>query len=100
MGQDPSERFLEWSEKIKAQKLSNLSQGKWCQEQDIRYSTFQYWKSRINRRNRESLKKNEFIEIPEDRPLVEVSLRGIKLAIFKEFDRKGLIHFLSLLKSE
>ena len=99
MKKDPTERLLEWSERIKAQKLSNMSEGKWCQQQDIRYSTFQYWKSRINR-NRESLKKSEFIEIPADRPLIEVSLRGIKLAIFKDFDQKGLIHFLSLLKSE
>jgi hypothetical protein len=99
MRKDPSERLLEWSEKIKKQKLSNKSEGAWCQEQGISYNTFQYWKKRINKRNPEGPKKSEFLEIV-DNSWIEISLRGVKLVITKDFDRNGLMYFLSLLKSE
>lgn len=102
MRKDPGERLLEWSEKIKQQKLSAMTEGNWCQEQGISYNTFQYWKAKLkklNDDNLKNLKKNAFIEIPEELPLIEISLRGIKMTIFKDFDRNGLIHFLNLLKS-
>jgi len=75
MQKDPSERLIEWSEKIKTQKLSNKSEVTWCREQGISYNTFQYWKKRINLRNPQKSKKREFIKIPEDHPLIEVTLR-------------------------
>ena len=100
MKKDPAERLLEWSEKIKQQNLSVMTERKWCQENGISYSTFQYWKAKINIKSGKNQKENEFIEIPEDCPLIEISLRGIKLSIFKDFDRNGLVHFLNLLKNE
>ncbi len=100
MRKDPAERLLEGSEKIKRQKLSAMTERKWCQENGISYNTLQYWKTKIKSKSVENQKRNEFIEIPEDGPLIEISLRGIKLSIFKNFDRNGLVHFLNLLKSE
>jgi hypothetical protein len=35
-----------------------------------------------------------------DNSWIEISLRGVKLVITKDFDRNGLMYFLSLLKSE
>lgn len=99
MQKDPSEKLLEWSEKIRAQKISSKTERNWCQEQGISYSTFQYWKAKITKWNDDNLKKNQFIEIHGDQPLIEVCLPGIKLAISKDFDRNGLIHFLNLLKN-
>jgi hypothetical protein len=100
MRKDSSEMLLEWSEKIKKQKLSNKSENMWCREQGIPYTTYLYWKKKINQRNPPSPKKTEFIEIPEDPSLIEISLRGVKLTIAKNFDKSGLLYFLSLLKSE
>ena len=99
MKQDSSEKLLDWSENIKRQKLSNLSENAWCQEHGVSYHTFQYWKKKIHPKN-DSRKKEQFIEIPEDRPWIEISLRGVKLSIFKDFDRGGLMSLLSLLNSK
>ena len=41
-----TERLLEWSEKIKRQKLSNMGVAAWCSEQNISPNTFQYWKKK------------------------------------------------------
>lgn len=100
MKENISENLLEWSEKIKKQKLSNKNAATWCKEQGISYNTFQYWRKRIKKINPEGPIKDPFLEIPEEHPLIEVSLRGIRLAISKDFDRSALVYFLSLLKIE
>ena len=100
MRRDSSEKLLEWSEKIKQQKLSKKSAPVWCYEQEISFHTFQYWQKKLKKSIPHSLVKSTFVEIPDDIPLVEISLRGVKLAIGKDFDRSGLMFFLSLLKSE
>ena len=93
-----TERLLEWSEKIKEQKLSNMGVAAWCAGQNISPNTFQYWKKRINRTLPQA-PTNSFLELPEEQPIIEISLRGIKLAISRDFDRNALVNFLSLLKS-
>jgi len=94
-----SERLLEWSEKIKEQKLSNKGVAAWCAEQNISPNTFQYWKKRINRALPQAHNKSSFLELPDEQPIIEISLRGIKLSISRDFDRNALVNFLSLLKS-
>lgn len=98
MKKDSSERILEWSEKIKEQKLSNKGVAAWCAEQNISPNTFQYWKKRIKTAFPPTLTKRSFIEIPDDNPIIEVSIRGIRIAISKDFDRIALENFLGLLK--
>ena len=93
-----TERLIEWSEKIKEQKLSNKGVGAWCAEQNISPNTFQYWKKRIKRAFPKSHHKSSFLELAEEPSIIEVSLRGIKLTMTKDFDRTALISFLSLLK--
>ncbi len=99
MRKNSSERLLEWSEKIKNQKLSNKSVKEWCKEQGISKHTFQYWNQKINKSNTSKVIKNTFFEIPEETCMIEISLRGMKIFISKDFDRNTLIHFLSLLTS-
>lgn len=99
MKQNSSEKLLEWSEKIKRQKLSDLSESMWCREHGVSYYTFQYWKKKIHSKDNSS-KKEQFLEITEDRPWFEMSHRGVKLTIFKYFDRGGLMSLLSLLNSK
>lgn len=98
MKKTSSERLLEWSEKIKDQKLSGKSVAVWCTEQNISHNTFQYWKKRIKPALPQKPSKSSFFEIPEDNFQVEVSIAGVKLAISKDFDRTALTNFLSLLK--
>lgn len=94
-----TKRLLEWSEKIKKQKLSNMGVAAWCSEQNISPNTFQYWKKRINRASPQVHKKSSFLELPDEQSIIEISLRGIKLEISRDFDRNALVNFLSLLKS-
>lgn len=95
-----SERHLEWSEKIKNQKLSNKSGPVWCREQGISYHTFQYWQKKIKNAIPQKAEKSIFFEIPEDQPYIEISIPGVKLELSRNFDRIALMHFLSLLKVE
>ncbi len=99
MRKDSSELILEWSEKIQRQKLSNKSVVVWCKEEGISANTFQYWHKKIKKAIPQQSLKTDFFEIPEDRPLIEVSLQGIKIAISKDFDRSGLMYFLNLLRA-
>jgi len=41
---DRKEKQQLWDQNIQAQKQSGLSQKQWCQEKDISYHTFKYWK--------------------------------------------------------
>jgi hypothetical protein len=97
MSQTSSEKLLEWSEKIKEQKLSEKTISTWCAEKEITYTTFLYWQRKIRQLSQSP--KKEFIEIPEELPSLEISLKGIKIIISKEFDRSSLIFFLNLLKA-
>lgn len=99
MKKDSSELILEWSEKIRRQKFSNKSVAAWCKEEGISSNTFQYWNKKIKKTIPQQSLKNDFLEIPEDPPLIEVSLQGIKIALSKDFDRSGLIYFLNLLRA-
>lgn len=98
MRKDSSERILEWAEKIKEQKLSDKGIAAWCAEQNISPNTFQYWKKRIKTAFPQTLTKSSFLEIPDDKPIIEVSIHGIRITISKDFDRFALENFLSLLK--
>jgi hypothetical protein len=99
MRKNSSEKLLDWSEKIKNQKLSNKSVKEWCKEQGISQHTFQYWNQKINKNNSSKVIKNAFFEIPEEPCMIEIALRGMKISITKDFDRNALIHFLSLLSN-
>ncbi len=99
MRKDPSERLLEWSEKIKSQKLSNKSVKEWCEEQGISHHAFQYWNQKINKSLFSKGAKSSFFEIGEEPSMIEISLRGMKISIAKDFDRNALIDFLGLLTS-
>ena len=37
----------EWQEKIESWKRSGLSQVEYCRENDLAFSTFQYWRTRL-----------------------------------------------------
>jgi len=97
MRKSSSERLIEWSEKIKKQKLSNKSGQAWCREYGISYYTFQYWQKRIKECNQPKSVKKIFVEIPEEKSNIEISLPGVKLSLSDHFDKQALIRLLNLL---
>lgn len=100
MRKSSPELLIEWSEKIKDQKLSNKSATVWCREKGISYNTFQYWLKKITRDHPQNPIKSAFFEVPQEYPSIEISLPGVKLSICRDFDRSAFINFLGLLKVE
>jgi hypothetical protein len=66
------EKTLEWRSRIEKQRQSGLSVDKWCQQFQIRPSTFQYWKDKLFPRQ---LQKSSFAELNIKRPDA-ISLQG------------------------
>lgn len=100
MRKNSQELLIEWSEKIKEQKLSNKSIPVWCREKGISYNTFLYWLKKITSNPLQSSTKSAFFEVPEECPPIEISLPGVRISICKDFDRNALVNFLGLLKVE
>lgn len=95
-----SEKFLEWSERIKNQKLSQKSIAEWCKEQGVSCHAFHYWRRRMNENSPKNLHGMQFVKTPALDTLIEISIRGAKISISKDCDLAALIYFFSLLKSE
>jgi hypothetical protein len=100
MRKSSEEHVLEWSERIKNQKLSNQNRKDWCREQGISYNTFQYWYYKLNEKASKNPDKIPFLEIPEEYPWIEVSFRGAKIILSKDFDRSAFLCLVRLLKEE
>lgn len=100
MRKSSPELLIEWSEKIKDQKLSNKSVPAWCREKGVSYNTFQYWLKKTAKNQTQKPTKSNFYEIPEESPSIEISLPGVKLSICRDFDRSAFFEFLDLLKGK
>lgn len=98
MRKSSPELLIEWSEKIKDQKLSNQIIPVWCREKGISYNTFLYWLKKITRDQPQNSIKSDFYEVPDDCPSIEISLPGVQLSICRDFDRSAFFDFLGLLK--
>lgn len=59
------EKKLEWKNLIDQQRQSGLSVDKWCLQNQIRPSTFQYWKDKLCPKQ---LQKSSFAELNMKRP--------------------------------
>ena len=59
------EKKLEWKNLIDQQRQSGLSVDKWCLQNQIRPSTFQYWKDKLFSKQ---LQKSSFAELNMKRP--------------------------------
>jgi hypothetical protein len=59
------DKQLEWKNLIEQQRQSGLSVDKWCLQNQIRPSTFQYWKDKLFPKR---LQKSNFAELNVNRP--------------------------------
>ena len=73
-----------WSEQIKLQKESGLSQQKWCEENGIKYHTMKSWGTKLKKE--EEKPKSQFIELKPAEPAIraeniEITISKISLKV-------------------
>ena len=66
-----------WSEQIRLQKESGLSQRKWCEENGIKYHTFKDWGTKIKKADEKS--ESQFIELKPAEPAIQAENIEIKI---------------------
>lgn len=73
-----------WKQRLQDWEDSGLSAMKWCREQNIPYSTFGYWKSKLNSKEQEPI---IFEELKEPCPsAIELRWGEARLYLSKDFD--------------
>ena len=68
-----------WSEQIRLQKESGLSQQKWCEEKGIKYHTMKSWGTKIKNADKKS--ESQFIELKPAEPAIQAE--NIEITIGK-----------------
>ena len=94
----------EWSKIIEQWRISELSARAWCRQHDITYSTFMYWRQRLQQQNVsqneiQPLPSSPFIEIKDSTIVdsgVSVLCQGVQIDLCRDFDRSV---FLSCVKT-
>lgn len=78
------EKKLEWENLIEQQRQSGLSVDKWCLQNQIRPSTFQYWKDKLFPKQ---LQKSSFAELNMKRPdAISLQGRGVYVRLGQDCD--------------
>jgi hypothetical protein len=75
---------LEWKNLIERQRQSGLSVDKWCLQNQIRPSTFQYWKDKLFPRQ---LQQSHFTELNMKRQdAISLQVRGLYVRVGSDCD--------------
>jgi hypothetical protein len=117
MRKDRAERILEWSERIRKQKISVQSARAWCHEIQVTYANFIAWLARFNNNdsqisstpqahysqpNTSSLEKTRcFIELQESSKAgsrIALEYAGIQIHLFDNCDAVLLRKCLNVLR--
>ena len=78
------EKHLKWKNLIEQQRQSGLSVDKWCLQNQIRSSTFQYWKDKLFSKQ---LQKNSFTELNVKRPdAISLQAQGLYIRMGSDCD--------------
>jgi hypothetical protein len=88
----------DWEQKIQKQQESGLSVSRWCQENQIPYNTFVYWKRRSVRVT--PLERKSFVELQENssKSGIQLECDGIRVNVEKGFDSSTLARCLQTLR--
>ena len=98
MGNDLAKHAF-WKKLVDEYCASGLSMRKWCQENNIVYQTFQYWKEKIlkdqlNGHQEASITKKNFTELvdrPQSDPSeIEIVISKTSIRLRKGFDEETL----------
>ena len=86
-----SNKFRDWEQKIQQQEQSGLSISRWCQENQVPYNTFTYWKRRCVPKTAR-LERKSFLELTENssKSGIQLEYDGIRVNIEKGFDSATL----------
>ncbi len=92
------EKRQEWKERIRLQQESGQSMLKWCQENQVNYDSFLYWKKHFNP---SPFNRAAFFELidPCKEAGLSIEYKGVKIALAKHFDPTALTQCLKTLKS-
>ena len=97
MAKASQEKRLEWEERIRQQRESGLSIGKWCQQNQIVPRHFYYWRDRLS--PKPELNRSSFIELSQTkRPGICIEYHGLRIHLDKHFDPLMLKRCLAVLK--
>lgn len=78
------EKQLEWKNLIAQQRQSGLSVKKWCQQNQIRPTTFLYWKEKLYSKQ---LHKSSFTELNVKRPdAISLQACGVYIRLSADCD--------------
>ena len=81
----PSEKRLEWKERILAQQASGLSATKWCHQNQISRPGFFYWKDRFF--PKQKLSRSSFAELSyTNRSGISIECHGVRICLERDFD--------------
>jgi len=75
----PEDKCQLWSERIAAWKISGLSQQKYCDQTQLTYSTFVYWRGRLKRLESEDVDSGKVSFVPVKFKQEETSLLRLKI---------------------
>ncbi len=90
------EKQLEWEEKIRQQKLSDLSIESWCRQNKVTACSFHYWKKRLLAPAQ--LNSSSFAELKDQNKTgITIECNGICLHVDKHFEPSTLKACLALL---
>ena len=89
----------DWDQKIQKQKQSGLSVSRWCQENQVPYNSFIYWKHRFAKIV--PLERKSFVELEENssKSGIQLECSGIRVNVEKGFDSSTLARCLQALRS-
>ena len=88
-----------WSERIEVHQASGKNAKIWCQENQVSYKSFLKWRSRLS--SLEIKKGPLLIEIFEDsseHTWMEITTKGAKLILARNFNRTSLIRLIEVLR--
>jgi hypothetical protein len=107
MSKTSAEKKKYWEDKIKVWKDSKIPITRWCREEEISISTFQYWREQTRdldeKGQQSSQKKNKaFIEIPIELSKktsgIAIQYDDITVSIEPDFSKSTFMQVITLLK--
>ena len=91
------EKRLEWEEKFQKHRESGLSVNRWCLENQISKSSFNYWKERLYPRQ-QILFRSNFVELSSTQNTgIVIECRGLTVRLDRKFDSSVLKQCLTVL---
>jgi hypothetical protein len=86
-----------WKEKVLHQRQSGLSVQRWCLDNNIRPTTFHYWKDKLFPKT--ALSRSSFTELTDSKSTgIIIECQGVHIRLEKHFDSSTLKHCLQVLK--